>query len=79
MREVRGQIAVARQKEVLRLEVSMNEACPACGLKFEREPGYFVAAMYLSYGAAVAVISDLMKCGNIEGRVGEFLAQLKEA
>jgi len=27
----------------------MHERCPQCGLKFEREPGYFVGAMYISY------------------------------
>jgi len=27
----------------------MNERCPSCNLKFEREPGYFMGAMYISY------------------------------
>ncbi|MEO9255866.1 MAG: DUF983 domain-containing protein [Tepidiformaceae bacterium] len=27
----------------------MREACPVCGLIFEREPGYFLGAMYASY------------------------------
>ena len=27
----------------------MNTACPECGLVFEREPGYFVGAMYAGY------------------------------
>lgn len=27
----------------------MRERCPVCGLKFEREPGYFTGAMYASY------------------------------
>jgi uncharacterized protein (DUF983 family) len=27
----------------------MNENCPACQLKFEREPGYFYVAMFVSY------------------------------
>ena len=30
----------------------MYEACPNCGLIYEREPGYFTGAMYLSYGMA---------------------------
>ena len=34
-----------------------NERCPACNLKFEREPGYFLGAMYISYGLGVAAIS----------------------
>jgi hypothetical protein len=31
----------------------MFEACPVCGLKFEREQGYFLGAMYLSYGFSI--------------------------
>lgn len=27
----------------------MRTACTVCGLVFEREPGYFVGAMYASY------------------------------
>ncbi len=34
----------------------MNERCPCCGLKFEREEGYFLGAMYISYGLALVVI-----------------------
>ncbi len=33
---------------------SMNEYCPHCSLKFEIEPGYFYAAMYVSYALNVA-------------------------
>ena len=35
--------------------LAMHRACPACGLVFEREPGYFVGAMYVSYALAVPV------------------------
>ena len=34
----------------------MHERCLACGLKFEREPGYFLGAMYIGYGLALALI-----------------------
>jgi uncharacterized protein (DUF983 family) len=34
----------------------MNDRCPTCGLLFNREPGYFLGAMYVSYGLALAVI-----------------------
>jgi len=27
----------------------MHDRCPLCGLKYEREPGYFMGAMYISY------------------------------
>lgn len=34
----------------------MNDRCPACGLLFNREPGYFLGAMYISYGLALALV-----------------------
>jgi uncharacterized protein (DUF983 family) len=37
----------------------MHERCPACDLKFEREPGYFLGAMYISYGLALVTIASL--------------------
>lgn len=30
--------------------------CPTCGLKYEREQGYFLGAMYISYGLALLAI-----------------------
>ncbi len=35
----------------------MHERCPVCLLRFEREPGYFLGAMYISYGLAVLIIA----------------------
>lgn len=32
----------------------MNETCPHCGVRYEREPGYFYVAMFVSYGLAMA-------------------------
>lgn len=32
----------------------MKSHCPHCGLKFEKEPGYFYVAMYVSYAFVVA-------------------------
>lgn len=37
----------------------MHEHCPHCGLKFEIEPGYFYAAMYVSYAFSVAEVVTL--------------------
>ena len=31
----------------------MHPKCPVCGLLFEREQGYFIGAMYISYGTAI--------------------------
>lgn len=32
----------------------MNEMCSHCGLRYEREPGYFYVAMFVSYALAMA-------------------------
>jgi len=35
----------------------MSERCPVCNLRFEREPGYFLGAMYISYGIGLLVVA----------------------
>ena len=32
----------------------MNQYCPHCQFKFEKEPGFFFGAMYVNYGLTVA-------------------------
>jgi len=39
--------------------VRMNRRCPECELSFEREPGYFLGAMYFSYGLGILVAAPL--------------------
>lgn len=39
--------------------------CPHCGLKYEREPGYFYAAMYVSYAFIVAELVTLAMATSI--------------
>ena len=36
--------------------VKMNENCPNCGLRYEVEPGFFIGAMYFSYGVTVMLL-----------------------
>ncbi len=38
----------------------MNRTCPVCGIQFEREPGYFLGAMYYSYAMGVAATAPLI-------------------
>ena len=38
-----------RRGKMFRGLVSMNDPCPECGLIFQREEGYFLGAMYVSY------------------------------
>ncbi len=50
----------------------MSAACPHCGLRFEREQGYFVGAIYINYAATVAIavpgffILDYLTAINID-------------
>lgn len=37
----------------------MNPVCGHCGLKYEREPGYFLGSIYINYGLT-AVISAVV-------------------
>src|SRR5262245_17317767 len=46
-----------RGGRIFRGRLAMNETCPACGLRFERESGYFTGAMYVSYILALPVIA----------------------
>jgi uncharacterized protein (DUF983 family) len=39
---------------------AMYERCPVCDLKYEREPGYFVGAMYISYLVGVPLFLMLL-------------------
>jgi uncharacterized protein (DUF983 family) len=38
---------------------AMNDPCPHCGLLFQREEGYFLGAMYVSYGIATVILTVL--------------------
>jgi uncharacterized protein (DUF983 family) len=40
---------------LFRRPFSMYSNCSACGLKFEREQGYFIGAIYINYAATVAI------------------------
>jgi uncharacterized protein (DUF983 family) len=42
---------------ILRGFPQMQQHCSVCGLKFQREEGYFLGAMYISFGLALAIIA----------------------
>jgi uncharacterized protein (DUF983 family) len=46
---------------------SMNIRCPHCDLKFEREPGYFYVAMFVSYAMNVAEIIAICVAAYVFG------------
>ena len=45
----RGRCPRCHQGKIFRGVLTMNERCPVCGLLLEREEGYFLGAMYISY------------------------------
>lgn len=43
-----------RKGNILLLQVpKMHTSCQVCGYTFEKEPGYFLGAMYVSYGMTI--------------------------
>ncbi|RZK38423.1 MAG: DUF983 domain-containing protein [Pedobacter sp.] len=50
----------------------MNEVCPHCGLKYEREPGYFYVAMFVSYAMNVAQMITASVAAYIFGLTLEY-------
>ena len=45
-----------RYGPVFRRGLTMYERCPACDHRFQREPGYFLGAMYISYPLSLVVL-----------------------
>lgn len=39
---------------------SMNEPCPVCALRFERESGYWTGAMVASYALGIPVLAVIV-------------------
>ena len=50
----RGLCPRCRQGRIFASLMKMNARCPECSLVFDREPGYFLGAMMISYGMSVA-------------------------
>lgn len=35
----------------------MHESCSVCGIRFEREPGFFLGSIYFNYGLTALIIA----------------------
>ena len=35
----------------------MHEKCPSCGIRYEREPGFFLGSIYFNYGLTALIIT----------------------
>jgi uncharacterized protein (DUF983 family) len=56
----------------------LNQHCPACGLKFERDEGFFLGSMSLNYGVTIFVflipVLVLYVTGILSGTVASVIA-----
>ncbi len=57
---LRQRCPVCCQGAMFRGRFAMNPTCPVCGHRFEREPGFFQGAMYVSYGLGTAYLGVLV-------------------
>lgn len=76
---VRGLCPRCRGGAVFRGRIAMNVQCPSCGLKFEREQGYFLGAMYISYTFAIVLITLLFWSVSLVAPQASFEAALMAA
>lgn len=49
-----------RQGPIFRGWLAMNDNCPVCDLRFNREQGYYVGAMYVSYALSIPPVLALL-------------------
>ncbi|MBQ4912854.1 DUF983 domain-containing protein [Maribacter sp. MMG018] len=50
----KGNMFPDKGKRILLNIPKMSDTCPVCNYKFEREPGFFFGAMFVSYALAAA-------------------------
>ncbi|MEI7688181.1 MAG: DUF983 domain-containing protein [Planctomycetota bacterium] len=43
----------------------LHKQCPECGLVYEREPGYFVGSLYISYAFAIVILGLFTLIGHL--------------
>jgi len=53
--------------------LAMHPRCAACGLRYEREQGYFVGAIYINYAVTVVVAAGTVLA--VDALLGLTLAQ----
>jgi uncharacterized protein (DUF983 family) len=54
---VRTRCPRCRRGRMFKGLLQLNDPCPVCGLIFEREEGYFLGAMYVSYALGCAIVA----------------------
>lgn len=52
---LKGKCSSCLEGKIFHSFMGMNKHCPQCGIKFEREQGYFMMAVFIGYILSVAV------------------------
>jgi uncharacterized protein (DUF983 family) len=55
-----GRCPRCRQGKIYRTLFTMHEHCAVCRLKFQREQGYFLGALYVYYGLSLPIFLSLV-------------------
>ena len=48
---------VCGEGKLFRGLLTMHERCESCGVKFEREPGFFLGSIYINYGLTALIVA----------------------
>lgn len=56
MRSLRLRCPTCGKGKLFRSFLSMNDPCPECGRKFEREPGFWLGSIYFNYGITTLIV-----------------------
>lgn len=54
-----------RQGAIYKAAFEMHRECPECGLLFDREPGYFIGSLYISYTYAIVILGLFTLIGHL--------------
>lgn len=55
-----GEVFATKGKVFLLKVPQMRESCTHCGRRYEKEPGYFTGAMFVSYGLCIVEMTALI-------------------
>jgi uncharacterized protein (DUF983 family) len=56
-RALRLRCPLCGQGRLFRRWLLMHERCSHCGVKFEREPGFFLGSIYINYGLTALIVA----------------------
>ena len=56
-RSLRLRCPICGKGRLFRGFLKMNEPCPGCGIRFEREPGFFLGSIYINYGLTSLIVA----------------------